>query len=144
MSKLNFSIKGVSVTPTRLKSRARGFSFIIDEPFALDGKDEGPNLVEYLLGNYAGCLNVVMNLVAKEKGITINKLNIDIDGDIDPTKFIGNFGFNRADFQNINVVIDLKTNASDFENFELIKIAKERCPINDNLASPTQINYSIH
>lgn len=144
MSKLNFSIKGVSVNPTKLESKARGFSFIVDEPPALGGNDEGPNPVEYLLGSYAGCLNVVINLVAKEKGITINKLNIDIDGDIDPTKFIGSSGFNRAGFQNINVVIELKTNASDFENFELIKTAKERCPVNDNLTNPTQINYSIH
>jgi uncharacterized OsmC-like protein len=144
MSNLNFSIKGVSINATKLTSQARGFTFIVDEPPELGGNDEGPNPVEYLLGSYAGCFNVVLNIVAKEMGITITYLKIDVDGDIDPSKLIGGFSLNRAGFQSINITVHIKTNASETENRELIKLAKERCPINDNLKNPTPINYSIH
>lgn len=99
MSKLNFAISGTAINATKLITRARSFSFIVDEPEALGGNDDGPNPVEYLLGSYAGCLNVVINLVAKELNITINKLLININGDIDPAKFINGSTLIVQDFK---------------------------------------------
>jgi uncharacterized OsmC-like protein len=143
MSTLSFSIKGESHNSTKFEAKARNFSFIIDEPESLGGKDQGPNPVEYLLGSYAGCLNVVVHLVAKEEGVLISKLNIAIDGDLDPAKFIGQPGFNRAGFQNINVTLDIDANTDDATINKIIGIAKNRCPINDNLSNVTQISYTV-
>ncbi|MGB3006806.1 MAG: OsmC family protein [Chitinophagaceae bacterium] len=143
MSTLSFSIKGESHNATKFEAKARNFSFIIDEPESLGGNDQGPNPVEYLLGSYAGCLNVVVHLVAKEEGILINKLNISIEGDLDPAKFIGQPGFNRAGFQNINVTLDIDSNADENTINKIIGIAKNRCPINDNLSNVTQISYTV-
>ncbi len=140
---LNFSVKGESQGPTKLEVKARQFSFIIDEPPALGGGDEGANPVEYLLGSYAGCLNVVFYIVAKEEGIRVNSLKIDIDGNLDPSKFLGFSKINRSGFHNINVQIDIDTDAPDFRIADLISKVKERCPINDNLSNITQINYAI-
>jgi uncharacterized OsmC-like protein len=141
MSILNFSINGQSLSATKLETKARSFSFIIDEPPTLGGNDEGPNPVEYLLGSYAGCLNVVLHVVAKELQITIQKLNIEVNGDLDPNKFIGGSSLNRAGFQNINVNIDIETNVNVEQENKLIETAKSRCPVNDNLSNTTQINY---
>jgi uncharacterized OsmC-like protein len=141
MSILNFSINGQSLSATKLETKARSFSFIIDEPPTLGGNDEGPNPVEYLLGSYAGCLNVVLHVVAKELEITIQKLNIEVNGDLDPNKFIGGSSLNRAGFQNINVNIDIETNVNVEQENKLIETAKSRCPVNDNLSNTTQINY---
>jgi uncharacterized OsmC-like protein len=143
MSILNFSVQGQSQTATKFEAKARNFSFIVDEPEALGGQDEGPNPVEYLLGSYAGCLNVVVHLVAKEKGITINNLGIEVNGDLDPAKFTGQQGFNRPGFQNINVNISIDADVDSATLHEVIAIAKSRCPINDNLSNVTQINYSL-
>ena len=143
MSTLSFSIKGESHNATKFEAKARNFTFIIDEPESLGGNDQGPNPVEYLLGSYAGCLNVVVHLVAKEEGILINKLNISIEGDLDPAKFIGQPGFNRAGFQNINVTLDIDSNADENTINKIIGIAKNRCPINDNLSNVTQISYTV-
>ena len=107
MSSLTFSISGESQSATKFEAKARNFSFVVDEPESLGGNDHGPNPVEYLLGSYAGCLNVVVHLVAKEEGININKLNIAINGDLDPAKFVGQPGFNRASsFRNGNYFVD--------------------------------------
>lgn len=143
MSKLSFSISGESHNATKFEAKARHFSFLIDEPASLGGNDDGPNPVEYLLASYAGCLNVVIHLVANEEDVKINKLSISIDGDLDPAKFIGQPGFNRAGFQNINVVIDVDADADDAVINKIIGIAKNRCPVNDNLSNVTQINYTV-
>lgn len=143
MPNLSFSISGESHDATKFEARARHFSFIIDEPESLGGNDHGPNPVEYLLASYAGCLNVVVHLVAGEEAVKIHKLKISIDGDLDPAKFIGQPGFNRAGFQQINVKIDIDADAEVETIHRIIDIAKSRCPVNDNLSNVTQINYLV-
>ncbi|MCW8939050.1 MAG: OsmC family protein, partial [Flavobacteriales bacterium] len=98
---------------------------------------------EYILAGYAGCLNVVYNLIAKEIGIEIYELNISINGDINPEKFLGLSNKNRAGFQSLNVHIELETNGTHEQEQQLIAKAKDRCPVNDNLANPTPIKYLI-
>lgn len=142
MSNLNFSINGKSINATKYIGKARQFNITVDEPEALGGKDEAPNPVEYILAGYAGCLNVVFHVVAKELNIQIKTLKININGDINPEKFLGISDKERAGFQSLNVHVELETDAEKQELVnELITKVKERCPVNDNLANPTPINY---
>lgn len=144
MSNLNFSINGKSINATKYEGKARQFSITVDEPEELGGKDEAANPVEYILAGYAGCLNVVFHVVAKELNITIKTLKININGDINPEKFLGLSNKERAGFQSLNVHIELETDAVKQELVdELILKVKERCPVNDNLANPTPIKYFI-
>lgn len=143
MSKLNFSIAGKSLSVTKYQGKTRHFVHTIDEPEALGGKDEAPNPVEFILAGYAGCLNVVYHLIAKEIGIKVSSLHITINGDINPEKLLGISNKERAGFQSLNVHIELETNGSYEQEQELIKKVKERCPVNDNLANITPINYLI-
>ena len=143
MSTLKFSVQGESLSPTKLEAKARQFSFIVDEPPALGGKDEDANPVEYLLGSYAGCLNVVFHLVAQEQGIAIYSLGITVTGDIDPSKLFGKSALNRAGFQSINVALDIDSDADEAALNKLIHTVKSRCPVNDNLSNVTQLNYSV-
>ena len=144
MSTVKFSIEGESQNATKFAVQARQFSFIVDEPPSLGGKDEGANPVEYLLGSYAGCLNVIVHLVAKEEGIKINSLGIKVSGDIDPASMLGLSYFNRPGFQSINVEFDIDSEAADSTINDLISKVKGRCPINDNLSNVTQLNYSVN
>lgn len=143
MSKLNFSIAGKSLSATKYQGKTRHFVHTIDEPEALGGKDEAPNPVEFILAGYAGCLNVVYHLIAKEIGIKVSSLHITINGDINPEKLLGISNKERAGFHSLNVHIELETNGSYEQEQELIKRVKERCPVNDNLANITPINYLI-
>ncbi|WP_247653619.1 OsmC family protein [Flavobacterium sp. CS20] len=112
MSISNFSIKGNSIKSTLFIDQSRGFGFFVDEPQQLGGQDLVSNPVEYILAGYAGCLNVVIKLVAKELNIDIEGLNISIKGYIDASKFLGLNEEDRAGFQSLNVDIDLKAKAS--------------------------------
>lgn len=141
---LNFKVNGKSVGFTKYAGKARQFDVVVDEPQALGGEDSAPNPVEYLLAGYAGCLNVVVNLIAKEMGIEIKSLEINVDGDINPLKFLGISSDERTGFKHINVEIKLATNASAEQEQALLQASKERCPINDNLSNPTPISYSFN
>lgn len=138
---LNFSINGKSVGHTKYSGVSRDFELIVDEPENLGGENSAANPVEYLLAGYAGCLNVVFNLVAKELNIKILKLNIAIDGNINPARFMGLSNDERAGFKSLNVNITLETDANAENEQLLIQKAKERCPVNDNLSNATPINY---
>ncbi len=144
MSLLNFSVKGESENATKLVTSARNFKVIVDEPAGLGGTDHGPNPVEYLLAGYAGCLNVVAHIVAKEHGIDIRKLAIEVDGDINPARLFGTSNEERAGFQKINVNINLDADAAQPAIDKWLTEVENRCPINDNLrnVTPVQVNVS--
>jgi uncharacterized OsmC-like protein len=144
MSQLfNFSVNGESKTATKYEGRSRQFTLVVDEPNALGGEDEAPNPVEYILAGYAGCLNVVINLIAKELDIVVQSLNINVNGDINPARLFGQSYVERAGFLGLQVDINIETAANEKQLSELFALVKERCPVNDNLSNITPVNYTI-
>ncbi len=143
MENLSFSINGKSFTPTRYEGKVRQFCLEVDEPENFGGKDSAPTPVEYILAGYAGCLNVVVNLIAKEMSVTINNLEINISGDINPGKLLGISNKERAGFKSLNIQLNIKSDASMDMIHKLINQVKERCPVNDNLTNTTPVNYSF-
>ena len=126
---LNFSVNGKRVGATKYQGFARSFELVVDEPEMLGGEDSAANPVEYLLAGYAGCLNVVFGIVAKELKVEIKSLDINIDGDINPEKFLGISDNERTGFKSINVNIELRTNADKATEALLIEKVKSRCPV---------------
>jgi uncharacterized OsmC-like protein len=141
MEDLKFSVNGKSITPTKFEGKVRQFGITVDEPEDFGGKDTAPTPVEYILAGYAGCLNVVINLIAKEMGILMYSLEIDISGEINPDKLMGISNKERAGFKSLNVYLNIKSNASPKDLQKLLAQVKERCPVNDNLLNTTPINY---
>lgn len=143
MSLSNFSINGSGINSTLYKGSSRHFNFLVDEPHELGGEDLAANPVEYVLAGYAGCLNVVINLVAEKLDIKLYGTKINIDGDIDAAKLLGLSEEGRAGFQSLNVNIDFTTNATQERIDLLLENVKQRCPVSDNLSNPTPIQYRV-
>lgn len=143
MSDLHFSVQGKADSATRLNVQAREFSIVVDEPPVLGGDDLGANPVEVLLAGYAGCLNVVAHLTARELGIELRGLKIVAGGNINPARLMGHETAERAGFKNISVDFIPDTDAPQHVIDHWLKVIESRCPINDNLANPTPlvINY---
>lgn len=144
MSLLTFSVKGNSISPAKFKANIRNFEVIVDEPENLGGTDVAPNPVEYLLASYAGCLNVVGHLVAKEKNIHLKGLEIEIKGNLNPDKLFGKTTLERAGFSGIEVQIVPDTDASQTILSEWLEEVERRCPVNDNLSVITPIQVSLN
>lgn len=143
MGLLNVVISANSVSPTKAEIKARNFSFHIDEPANLGGTDSAANPVEYLLGSYAGCLNVMAHLIAQEQNIELKGLSIDIKGQLDSDRLFGASNEVRAGFQNINVVLTPITSASEEKLEHWLKAIEDRCPINDNLRNITPVALGL-
>ena len=86
---------------------------------------------------------MVVNLIAKEMGIIIKKLEIDISGNINPEKLLGISDKESAGFKSITVHINIDSDASKVWIKKLLDQVKERCPVNDNLANPTTVSFSM-
>ncbi len=144
MKDLTFIIQGEAQTAARFSASTRQFNIVIDEPPALGGDDFGPNPVEYLLASYAGCINVVAHLTAKELDIKVEKLSIEIRGNINPSGLFGQSESERAGFKQIEVLFSPVTDATPELTERWIKAIKNRCPVNDNLVSPTPVYFQVN
>lgn len=142
MSDLTVLIEGTAQSAACFSANARQFNVVIDEPPQLGGEDLAANPVEYLLASYAGCINVVAHLTARELGINLEKLEIAIRGNINPARLFGESEEERAGFKQIDVQFSPVTDASPGLIKKWIEIIKTRCPINDNLATPTPLTFS--
>lgn len=138
-----FRITSTSTSPARVEVFARQHSFTVDEPASLGGTDTGANPVEYLLGALTGCFNVVVHLVAKEHDVEIEALTLEAEGDIDPAKLLGTSSEGRAGFTGIRIRVDLTADADAATITRIVEEAKERCPVSDNLANLTPVEFVL-
>ena len=67
----------------------QSFTMDADEPAILAGNDEGANPVEHLLHALAACLTTSMVAHAAVRGIEIQALESELEGDIDLRGFLG-------------------------------------------------------
>jgi uncharacterized OsmC-like protein len=132
-----FAVSASSKSETKTVVEARSFDFVVDEPADLDGTDDGPTPVEYLIGSWAGCLNVVTHTVAAERDIDIEHIEFEIVGELDPRKFLGLADDVRAGYQDIRVNITVESDADADELDALGEAVEQRCPVADNIANPT-------
>jgi len=139
MSDIKFRTKAVSLNPTKTQVKARNFEIIVDEPQDLGGTNEGANPVEYLLASYAGCLNVMGHLVAKELDFELKGIEIDLAGSLNPARLFGQPTQERAGYKEIQVTLKPQCNA-DEQTLEKWQAAiLDRCPVGDNLKNTTEV-----
>jgi uncharacterized OsmC-like protein len=104
---------------------------------------EGPSPLEYILAGYAGCINAVGKLVAKEQGIILKSLQVEIAGTLSLDKYQGKISQERAGFKSIEVVVK-PTSEATLEELQAWLIAVEnRCPVQDNLVRPTPVSVVL-
>ena len=65
------------------------FTLVADEPAILAGRDDGANPVEHLLHALASCLTTSIVAHAAVRGIEIEEVESEIEGDIDLNGFLG-------------------------------------------------------
>jgi uncharacterized OsmC-like protein len=141
---LTFSIQSRSTSPARTEIETRGFKLIVDEPQELGGTNDAPNPVEYILAGYAGCINVVAHITAKELNIDLKDLQISIDGDLNPSRLFGQSFKERAGYQNINVLLKTESKIDEQVKARWLEAIETRCPVNDNLRNATPIQFSLN
>ncbi len=116
------------------------FELSCDEPPVLIGKDIGPNPVEHLLNALAGCLTTTMVYHAALRGIKIEELESELEGDLDLRGFLGLSDEVRRGYENIRVKFKVKTDA---ENVERLKALSRFSPVFDVTSRGTKVDVQI-
>ncbi len=143
MSDLTFRIKAQSASAAKTIVKARNFELVIDEPEDLGGSNSAPNPVEYVLSAFAGCLNVMGHLIANEMGFTLNGLQIDISGNLNPARLFGQSNEERAGYKSILVKIKPDCNVDEATLEQWLSKVEERCPVSDNIQHPTPVKLEL-
>jgi uncharacterized OsmC-like protein len=106
----------------------RDFRFVIAEPEKIGGNNEGPTPMEYVLGALNGCLNVVIELVAKERGIALRSLHVSSSGRVDQRGLFGTADVSPQ-FQSVDVDVTGTATASASQLADLQQTVLRRCPV---------------
>jgi len=115
------------------------FELHADEPPILAGGDEGANPVEHLLNALAACVTTSMVAHAAVRGIHIEELESELEGDIDLRGFLGLANDVPKGFTNIRINFKVK---SDVDNMERLKRLTAYSPVLNTITQGA--NVDIH
>ena len=90
------------------------FTMDADEPAILAGNDEAANPVEHLLHALASCMTTSIIAHSAVRGIKIDELESELDGDIDLNGFLGLDNYIAKGYTEIRVLFRLKAEHKDF------------------------------
>ena len=143
MADIKFRVKAHSENQAKTIVKARQFEIVVDEPADLGGTDTGPNPVEYVLAAFAGCLNVMAHIVAKEMNFELRGVEIDLSGDINPARLFGMSYDERAGYKQIVVRIKPDCDADSDTLEKWAEAIESRCPVSDNLQNTTPVKIEV-
>ncbi len=117
------TIKGFYGAGQEDTTRTRAFEFYADEPSVLLGEDRGANPVEYLLHALASCMTTTIVYHSASRGIRIDALESNVEGDIDIRGFTGVASDVAKGFGEIRVNFQVKTDGDADELKELARMS---------------------
>lgn len=121
----------------------RNFTPIVaDEPEILGGTDKGANPVEYLIGAVGSCFAITFEVMASQKGIDLEMVEVDVETDLNAAVFLGlEEGYGGI----FNTVINLKVaaSASEEEIREIANIALLKSPVLDSIKHKPILNINF-
>jgi uncharacterized OsmC-like protein len=115
--------------------RAKSFLIHADEPPVLLGRDQAPNPAEYLLTALAACVTSSLVYHAAARGIRIEEIESQVEGDVDVRGFLGLDPSVRNGFQNIRMTLTIHADVSDEELEELAGLGTGFSPVFDSVTN---------
>ncbi len=114
-------------------------NFIIDQPKGMGGEGLGPNPMEVFLSSLSACICAVGKIIATQKRIKLQGINVEMEGDIDKDFLMGKTTEGRAGFTEIRAVIDIVADITKEEKQSLVDEITRRCPIADNIRNTSVV-----
>ena len=120
-------------------SRGEPFVWVNGEPPVLLGNNEGGNPVEFLLHALAGCVTTTTVLHAAARGMKINSLSTELDGDIDLQGLLGLDESVSAGYEGIRIRMTIDADASEEEVEDLLDFARGHSPVCTTVCKPVPV-----
>ncbi|MEN6335815.1 MAG: OsmC family protein [Phycisphaerales bacterium] len=122
------------------RNHQQPFELDADEPPMLAGDDQAPNPVEHLLHALASCVTTSMVAHAAVRGIHIEELESQVEGDIDLRGFLGLANDVPKGYTNIRVKFRAK---GDPENIAKLRRLAEFSPVYNTLTQGVGVDIEV-
>ncbi|HMN29137.1 MAG TPA: OsmC family protein [Caldilineaceae bacterium] len=126
----------------RSQAQIRDFTVEMDEPTPLGGSNTAPNMVEIVLGAYGCCLTTGYAANAALRGIQLEDIQIELEGDLDLNGF---FGLQDPEecwpgYTNVRAKVTLKAPTATAEELQALHDAVlKTSPVGSILQRPIQV-----
>ena len=121
-------------------SHKQAFELHADEPPILAGQDSAANPVEHLLNALASCMTTSMVAHAAVRGIQIDEVESEIEGDIDLRGFLGLSEDVPKGYTNIRIKFKVKSDVNDMDK---LKSLVEFSPVYNTIINGANVDIQI-
>ena len=125
----------------RENAHLQNFELHADEPLSFGGTDQGANPVEHLLNSLAACVTTSIVAHAAVRGIPIEEIESQVEGDIDLQGFLGLEPSVPKGYQNIRIKYHIKAAPEDID--KLMELAKFS-PVYNTITQSANVDIQIN
>ncbi len=125
------------------RSESEPFVMEGDEPHILLGENNAPNAVEAVLHSLASCISVGFIYNAAAQNIKVDKLEMNLEGDVDLHGFLGLSDTRRPGYNNIRLTYKVKADATEEKLNELCSYVQKTSPVLDIIKNPVPVSISM-
>ena len=122
---------------------ARVFEYDADHPAVLVGGDAGPTPIEFLLIGLSSCLTAGLANIAAARGVTLNRVESKVEGDIDLRGILGLAKDVRNGYKGIRVSFTIDGDASPETLKALVDQSRARSAVFDVLTNGVPVEISV-
>lgn len=133
-----------------VQTDSRGFNLTFDEPEMLCGTNTAANPVEVVLQAYGACLAIGYTMNAAVRGIELETIKIDLEGEIDLPGFLGleapeKYGMDKLPgYKTVRASVKIKAKNADQKTLEeLHKHVFSTSPVGITLSRPVKIEANL-
>jgi len=122
---------------------ARVFEYDADHPAVLVGGDAGPTPIEFLLIGLSSCLTAGLANIAAARGVTLNRVESKVEGDIDLRGILGLAKDVRNGYKGIRVSFTIDGDAPPETLKALVDQSRARSAVFDVLTNGVPVDISV-
>lgn len=148
--KVSTNWKGQTGSETRVKSFfmdgveiPREFSIAADEPFELLGQNTAPNPQELLMAAFNACITVGYVANAAVMGVTLEKVEIETDGELNLRGFLGIDPNVKPGYDSIRCRVRLKGNGTAEQYQAIHEQVVKTSPNYFNVSQPIRVDATL-
>src|SRR5207237_7478149 len=117
----------------------RNYEYAADHPAVLVGADQAPTPVESLLHALGSCLMSGVANIASARGITLEKVEARVEGDIDLQGILGISNAVRNGYRQVRVHFDIEGDAPPETLREIVEQARARSAVFDVMSNGVDV-----
>ena len=121
----------------------REFSIDIDEPYELGGSNRSANPQEHLLAALNACMMVGYAAQCAVRGITLESLEIETDGEIDLRGFLGIDPAVSPGYEDLSYIVRIKGSGTKEEFAEIHEAVMTTSPNFYNVSRPVTLKPTL-